>query len=55
MAVFDVAPSQGSTSKSKNWKKIARKDEHCLLNNDEKEEMELYDDDGDDGYGGDDF
>ena len=55
MAVFDVAPSQGSTSKSKNWKKIARKDEHCLLNNDEKEEMELYDEDEGDGYGGDDF
>jgi hypothetical protein len=45
--VFDASSSGG-----KSWKKTARKDEHSLFDNEEKEEMELYDDDG---YGGDDF
>lgn len=45
--MFDASSSGG-----KSWKKTARKDEHSLFDNEEKEEMELYDDDG---YGGDDF
>jgi hypothetical protein len=42
-AVFD-APQGG-----KSWKSTAMKDEHRLLNNNEREEMDLYDDEyGDD-------
>ena len=44
-AVFDVPMDGGSSSHNSSWKASAKKDEHRLLNNDEKEEMELYDDD----------
>ena len=48
-AVFD-APKTGKGS----WKTTARKDEHHLLQANEREEMELYDDDYGDDFEGDD-
>jgi hypothetical protein len=43
-AVFNTPSSE----KGGSWKETAKKDEHRLLNNNEREEMELYDDYDDD-------